>query len=286
MNNSFTVILSDTDINSTTDLTSDFFGTSPRELSTRTPREVYKEVKNKINKEESRDCDELKSDSIEGSHVSRLSEETDKLPIGGSEKAVRSQEFSQDSASIGIQERDTVLGSPRELSTRTCTGITAQHNKTKSGVKVSVTIQTQESALSGCALELTAELKHSSRLRELTTFECDEDYFAAIYSDAKQQIRDLDDSGTRNKMYIGRLHERGTRSTWWADMFMVGITNDAGVLETVFFYHENDEYQIDMNMQLSPKQEAGYHSTGIYGKIVTKKQRLTLSNASFKPFRG
>lgn len=267
------------------------------------PREVYKEVKNKIIKDTSRDCgDETEDDA------SSLEREVMAMPLAALEVPKdRSQEVRSDIRQVRSQERsqgkpqgeitlerteaeDTVLGSPREVysireDNRYITGITAQHNKTKSAMKVSITIQTIDHINNGTAIELTGELKPSDRLRELTDFECDEVYFKKIINDIKEEIRSQPKE-IRQTMFMGRIHERGARATWWADMILVGITNASGVLETLFYYHESDIYQINMDAQLSPKQTELYHSTGLYGRIVTVKPKLTLRNAVAKAFRS
>lgn len=172
---------------------------------------------------------------------------------------------------------------PRELTTRGYTGISVQHSRTRSGVKVSLTIQNAQDALAGEVLELTAELKRHDRLRELKSYDADSYEFARLYSETITELKSLTPDQGRN-ICMGRVHDRGARSAWYADIMVVGTLDDHGRLIRVLVNLEGDEYDIAMDQPLSPRQQEIYHSGGLYGHLKTIRTAPRLSTAKRTPF--
>jgi len=234
-------------------------------------REVYKDKKIKRNKDSSREEHE-EQDSLEVSDETYLLGETPSdigLPV---------------LTSSGQKAFDNVI-TPANISSRALSfsGISVQHCKTKKGIKVAVTLQTPEDAKYSSGLELTAELKQYGRFYELKPYDGDSDSFAIHYAEILNDLKHLKKDG--KNLCIGRLHSRGSRSLWFADLIMVGRLNDNNILETVFLHYENEEYEIMLDGQISPGQALSYHSTGIYGRLEMNKTVPTVATAVRKIFK-
>ena len=217
-----------------------------RELSTR-PRE---QLKNKRIKEQN--------------NVSRSSEETISLTSSLlSETPLKPQE-----AFVNVI-------TPASSYTRAITGINAQHSRTERGVKIMLTMQTAQDRAECGQIHLTAELKRYSRLRELKTYKGDSFEFDEHYRNTIQMIKDLgpEDGGA---FCVGRLHQRGKRDAWVADMMVVARVIDDQI-EQILFYYQTEEYAITMDADMTAQQQEIYHSAGRYGEINTNKPIPTLA---------
>ena len=172
---------------------------------------------------------------------------------------------------------------PATTSSREIVGITAQHVRTERGIKVSFSIQTQAVA-DGTFASLTAELKRHGRLRELKRYSGDSASFEQHYITTINLLKDLTPEEGR-RVCCGRLHERGKRAAWFADMMVVGNLDTSGtVLERVYLYSGLEEYVIEMSEPLSERQVQSYHCAGIYGQIRTNAQAPTLATAARRTF--
>jgi hypothetical protein len=160
--------------------------------------------------------------------------------------------------------------------------VSAQQNKTDAGIKVSITIQTEADAEYGLIAPLTAELKRASKISELIAYGGDCEDFARLYSSTKREIRGAP-KDLKKQMCIGRLHERGKRSAWQADMFMVGHLASINVLDTIIFYYKQQAFEIAMNLPLSSSQATMYHCAGRFGTLVSTKQVPTLATVKRIP---
>lgn len=238
---------------------SDFFSANSRE--------VYKKVKSKKSNDISRECEETPSSEVSGETY---------LLAGGLSDNISSSETS---SSLGFAQKavDNII-TPARTTTRELTGIFAQHARTKSGIKISLTIQTNQDAETGSAISLTAELKRHSRLRELKQYKGDSTDFSLFYIETVNNLKDLTPTEGSN-MCMGRIHERGSRSAWFADMMCVGKLNEEGHMSELIFYYGSEEYLIEFNQELSPKQQLAYHSSGLYGEIRNNRPAPTLATA-------
>jgi hypothetical protein len=240
------------------------------------PREVYKEENNKRN-----------------NYISRSSEETHCVEVSGETYLLASGTSDHDfvSASLGRETSKpqdavvSVITPPRELTSRTFTGISVQHNRSAKGIKVSVTLQTSTDAEQGLVKSLTAELKRHDRIRELKPYEFDTDLFSEFYHQAKLVIKQDEDPEYRRSVCVGRLHERGKRSAWVADMIVVGQLNEDNVLKSVKFFYTDEQYSITLDTAMSPKQATAYYSCGLYGNLKSTRVAPTLNSITSQPFR-
>ena len=219
-------------------------------------REVYKDLKSKIVK-----------------YPSRSSEDTEAILTSSSLglKALKPQE---------VFVNDVT---PASTSSRV-KGITAQHVKTKTGMKLNVAIQTEADAVNGEYVELTAELKRHSRLRELKKYDSDDGYFEELYMGTIETLKALTPEEGRNAC-MGRLHIRGARGHWFANMFVVGKLDDNDVLHTVLLHINGDEFEIILDGILSPRQAELYHNTGLFGSLTKHKPAPRLETAVRKVFK-
>lgn len=218
-------------------------------------REVYKDKKIKREK-----------------HISRSSEDLD---------AMASPSLLAEDVSCQVVVDNT--SPPARTSSRVC-GITAQHVITKTGIKLNVAVQTEADAVDGMYVELTAELKRHSRLRELKHYAPDDADFSELYLNTIQELKKLTPQEGQN-VCLGRLHVRGARGHWFANMMVVGTLNDAGVLQQVLLHINGDEFEIILDGMLSPVQATLYHNTGIYGNITRHKSAPRLETAKRKAFK-
>lgn len=238
------------------------------------PREVSKEVKIKRSKDISRDlCEDIP-------HV-KVSTRPVPCP-----EAVASNPVTSGLSPCSLEEtssRQKAFGNviqPARCRSR-YTGISVQHARTRKGVKLSITLQTADAADLGLCALATAELKRYDRLREVTARDDDSDHFAQYLKTTVEQIRDSQNTCA----CIGRIHERGKRSTWLHDALVVGILQDDSVVQALL-YLEGEEYLIDLGLELSSRQHTHYRSAGIYGHIVNAARAPRLSDLPLTRFGG
>lgn len=165
---------------------------------------------------------------------------------------------------------------PASTSSRSVTGITAQHARTKTGIKISLNIQTANDVATGEYAKITAELKRHDRLRELKRYDGDSPEFEEHYINTIQSVKELKPKEGA-KFCIGRTHARGSRSAWIANVMVLGELNEQDVISRIFFYYNNEEYVIDFDQELSPRQQELYHSCGILGEIKRAQTAPTLN---------
>ena len=191
-----------------------------------------------------------------------------------------------------LQEEMTTTPSPfgevkgREVSssaratTTSCseviTGVSVQHCITETGIKVTCNIQTATDAETGDCVALTAELKRSHRMNQVKKLYQPDTYeFQQLYWQTLEQLKELPVK-QRKSICVGRLHQRGQRAAWVADMFMIAYMNEDRV-ERVYLNANNQEIEITLDGILSPTQTKMYWSTGIYGILRTGKPAPTLA---------
>jgi hypothetical protein len=156
------------------------------------------------------------------------------------------------------------------------TGVSVQHCRTETGIKVACNIQTATDAETGDCVALTAELKRSHRMNQIKKlYEPDRYEFQQLYWQTLEQLRELPVK-QRKSICVGRLHQRGQRAAWVADMFMIAYMNEDRV-ESVYLNANNQEIEIELDGILSPTQTEMYWSTGIYGQLRTGKPAPTLA---------
>jgi len=237
------------------------------------PREVLKDKKIKRYNNISRLSEE--SDLVKVSKETCLLAETASLPSG---QLTSSNTFESATASPG---ESGIVICPRELTSRVA-AVSVQHSKTTKGIKAMVTVQTATQARVGEATRLTAELKRWDRLRELKPYADDSDAFAHMYLDAIEQLKETP-AQNRRSYCIGRLHDRGKRSAWYADMMMLGILDDQDHLKAVILNIEGEEFEIQMDMVLSDRQTM-YHSQGRHGDLKRSQRAPRLATAPSDKF--
>jgi hypothetical protein len=227
---------------------------SRQQLDTENPRELSTRSREQLNNKK------IKKQN----NVSRLSEETISLTSSLlSETPLKPQEaFVSEIA-------------PASSYTRAITGINAQHSRTDRGVKIMLTMQTAHDRAECGQIHLTAELKRYSRLRELKTYRGDSFEFDEHYRNTIQMIKDLGPEAG-GSFCVGRLHQRGKRDAWVADMMVVAKVIDDQI-QQVLFYYQTEEYAIDMDADMTAQQQQIYHSAGRYGEINTRKPIPTLA---------
>jgi hypothetical protein len=225
-------------------------------------------------------------------NISRLSEESDLVKVSNETcllAETSSQPSGQGTSSLSLESGTSCQGesgsviSPRELTSRDhVVAITVQHSKTTKGIKAMVTLQKSSQAAVGEITRLTAELKRWDRLRELRAYSDDSDAFSEMYLGAIEQLKETP-AKSRRSYCIGRLHDRGARSAWYADMMMLGILDDQDHLKTVILNIEGEEFEIHMDVALSDRQSM-YHSQGRHGELKRAKRAPRLSTAPSEKF--
>lgn len=219
-----------------------------------------------------------KKKSKKVNNSSRLSEEQKGLDSVPSCLAVAQ------SLGVGQKAVDNVIAEAATTSSRAITGITAQHVKTDRGIKVSLTVQTQQDIATGEFASLTAELKRHGRLRELKRYSGDSSEFEIHYIDTINVLKELTPKEGR-RICCGRIHQRGKRAAWFADMMVVGNLDATGTyLERIYLYYGLEEYVVEMTEPLSERQSVGYHCNGILGEIKTVAVVPTLTSAPRRTF--
>jgi hypothetical protein len=257
-------------------------GQNPRELVIaktpefqQNPREVLKDKKIKRYNNISRLSEE--SDLVKVSNETCLLAETSSLPIGQLTSSISLE------SGTSCQGRGGNVISPRELASRdSVVAISVQHSKTQKGIKAMVTIQKASQACVGEIIRLTAELKRWDRLRELKPYADDSDAFSDMYLGAIEHLKETP-AKHRRSYCIGRLHDRGARSAWYADMMMLGILDDQDHLKTVILNIEGEEFEIQMDLPLSDRQSM-FHSQGRHGELKRAKRAPRLSTAPSEKF--
>jgi hypothetical protein len=181
-----------------------------------------------------------------------------------------------------------VLGNesgPRELTSRglTLSGITVQHSKTTKGIKLSITLQKVDQASTGDIISVTAELKRNDRLRELKAYSGDTYEFTRHYQDTIENIRVAGDNA-RN-VCIGRVHNRGKRSAWVANMLVVGTLNQQDHIIHILLYYQNEEYEVHLDLPLTTRQAEMFHTSGRYGNLCSGSTAPTLDSLPTTKYR-
>lgn len=240
--------------------TSENTNENSRELTSRS-REVYKDINIKREK-----------------HISRSSEEVEALT--SSPYGIPSGEVSPEGLEEKLEGENN--HEPARTSSRV-TGITAQHVRTKSGIKLNVAIQTEQDAEQGMFVELTAELKRHSRIRELKRYAADDYDFEQYYISVIEEIKKLKPEEGKS-VCMGRFHVRGARGHWFANMMVVGRLDESNVLQEITIHINGDEFEIKLDGELSPNQSRIYYNTGIYGSLKSQKPAPRLETAKRKVF--
>jgi hypothetical protein len=234
-------------------------------------REVYKEEKKERTNYSSRSDEELiHQESLRDSSLAGTSPVmTSATPLVTSSHLL---------SEIVSQELGVSVIAPATSYNRTYTGISIQHNKTKKGIKLSINLQTPADAYNNTILSVTAELKRSDRLREIKEYQYDSDSFKAFVKNTIDEIMAVPKSN-RQHIAAGRAHERGQRSGWYQDVFVTAELDSNNVVKTVYLNLNGEEYQVEMDKELSTSQATMYHSTGIYGELKLVQMAPTLSAA-------
>jgi hypothetical protein len=172
---------------------------------------------------------------------------------------------------------------PREVSSRdlTFSGVTIQHSKTKSGIKLYITLQQPSERDSGDTINITAELKRTDRLRELKAYAQDSYEFTMLYQGLIEQLKDPE----YRSYCIGRTHQRGKRSSWVPDTLVVAYINEQGQIVSANLHYQDEQYNVQLDQDLSKNQINLFHSTGIYGSISRGNQvpsLLSMPKSKFK----
>lgn len=235
-----------------------------RELSSRgniyfsqKPREVSKDKKIKRCKDSSRLSEEQAQAEMPSAPVGRETRDDD-LPI---------------------VEDDNKSADRDNLTSRGYTGISVYHNRTQTGVKVNITLQTAQDAKDGYCIEITGELKQQDRFREIKRYDGDDDYFKQFVEYAIEHYRKEPDNYA-----IGRAHTRGKRDAWFKNTLVVGKLQDQQLAHVVLFL-DSDRYDIPLTMSLNTNQQKYFHSGGIYGSLQTVKSVPSLATAERKRFK-
>lgn len=225
------------------------------------PREVYKDKNIKRYKDNSRNCEEVDrtcpSDPT-GRETSFPNTRPEVLP---------------DPKGVSVQPAAATTS-------RVYSGISVQHAKTDRGTKLFITLQTPEDAADGVWLELTAELKHKTRLREVKRIEYDSDWFDDVIQTAKQYCQDQ-----TSDWYLGRIHNRSKRSAWFQNTLVMAHkqANAAAwkdnVVDTVILILGDERYDIAMTQPLNANQQQYYNSSGYWGKLEKRNAIPTLATA-------
>jgi hypothetical protein len=242
-----------------------------REHSVSEPREVLKDKNIKRYKD-----------------VSRLSEETDCLKVS-SETCLLASTSSSPIGDLDTSVEDLTSSREEDCNNSghartTIRGVSAQHSRTNKGVKVMVNIQTDDDAMSGTVVELTAELKRSDRLRELKPYDEDSVEFDKLYCEMLDTLKDMDPA-QRREYCVGRLHDRGQRDLWYADMFAIGRLDEHEHLYYLLLNIHGQEFEIHMNESMSARQQDSYHSSGRWGNFVKQRRAPTLASAPRKAWK-
>ena len=183
-------------------------------------------------------------------------------------------------SSTGVDPRKPQSGlvsmtQPASLSSR-ISAIQACQSKTARGIKLMLSIQTTADAVQGEYVNVTAELKRQSRLRELKPYLPDDWEFSELFQKIRDGLQSLGPEA--GKPYVmGRMHVRGARGHWLKNMMAVGELNTSDVLQSVCLYLGKEIIDISMAQDnLTTRQSEVYVCAGTYGqlRIVTQAQGL------------
>jgi len=237
------------------------------------PREVYKDENIKRYKDISRDNDA----DIDVGKVSVRPASCPETVV--SKQAAADSVLDPLTSSEGQKAFGSVI-SPAITSSR-YTGISVQHARTKKGIKLTITLQTEEEAKHGYCALVTAELKRYSRLREVKPREQDSDEFRDFLNITKEQIR----INGNQSVCLGRLHQRGKRTAWLYDTLVVG-TLDGDIIREAAIYIEGEVYNITLDQELSRLQQHHYYSVGILGNLKSNQVAPRISDLPRVKFGG
>jgi hypothetical protein len=200
----------------------------------------------------------------------------------------REEQMSLTSSSLGRdlcsqEDLDSVIPPPARTTSR-ITGISIQQVRVDKGLKLNVAIQTEQDAENGEYVELTAELKRHNRFRELKkVYEPDCYEFQQLFLNTIKDLQELKPAEGK-RFAMGRLHIRGARGQWFADMMAIAKLDDNSIAETVILNINGEEFEITLDGVMSPAQEKLYHRTGIFGNLKSQKPAPTLATAKRKTF--
>jgi hypothetical protein len=223
------------------------------------PREECKNKKIKKEKHISRD-------SHEESHLIRPSDPIESASQGVSPEGLEGQ-LSQEEEVLEIAEGEN-------YTSRSYTGIEAFHNKTPKGIKLNLAFQTAEDAELGACVKLTGELKRQDRFRELGEYAGDEEYFKEFVNEVKKFYQ----KDKTSDWCMGRVHARGKRDAWFANIIVVGKLVDSKITE-VMIWIESEKYEFNLDLALNSNQQEFYHSGGRFGSIKSIKKVPSLRTA-------
>lgn len=176
-----------------------------------------------------------------------------------------SDKVSFESVTSSLGESGIVI-CPRELPTR-WSGISVHYVRTKKGVKIGISLQKPEWVSQGRTLQITAELKRYDRLREVKALADDSEFFCEYLAGVKQLLHTERD----RTACLGRAHQRGARKAWIQDTLVLTHLRDH-TISSVTIYIEGEQFNVEMNHEMSEQQTRVYHSTGIHGRIVFNRR--------------
>lgn len=238
-------------------------------------REGYKDKKSERFKHSSRDC--------EDDELGKVAVRPASWP-----EAAASGPMAFDSV-ISPRKSQEAVGNgstPREFNSR-YSGISVQHANTKQGIKLYITLQCPEWRDEGQCQLVTAELKRFDRLREVKARIEDSEIFAKYLDHTKQSIQQgaIDNQSIKKTVCLGRLHQRNRRSKWLYDTLAVGFMDQDKIFR-VMLYLEGEEYEINLDRDMSDNQRDKYLSHGYYGDIKQARSVPRLNDLPLHKFGG
>jgi hypothetical protein len=249
-------------------------GTSNRDqgLNLHRPRDLSKDKKTKRQKDISRYSDE-------SSRPNLLSAPDGKETSSPSPEGLGAQWSEQrDQVAEQLGKEDGQWGSGRtmaaETSSRAYNWISVQHSRTRRGCKLAINLQNSELVQTGEIFELTAELKHPSRTREMRRNEHDDSFFQQATPHLIDHYRQLE-----GEWYLGRVHDRGARSQWKSNTLVAGLMRDNRIVAVVLHLDE-ETYSLDMDQEVSFRQQAYYHSSGYWGQLIRRSPQSLHRNTA------
>ena len=212
--------------------------------------------------------------------VSRICEENQiglpSAPVGGE---TAGSGVSPEGKREGQEAERGIDTTTREnITSRAFTGLSAYHCKTKTGVKINISLQSQLAAREGTLLEVTAELKRKSRFRELKDYAADTDTFKRFARQCVDHYRSLP-----GDWCVGRAHERGKRGLWFTDFLVIGLMENDEI-SSVQIWIDDDCYDIPMTLDLNSNQTPFYHTGGILGSLRSGKTAPSIHTAKRRAF--
>lgn len=216
--------------------------------------------------------EECKHKNIETEkHISRSSEESNQTcPSDAFD--IASLEVSPEG--LAVTGEGVVLSARENYTSRVYTGIETFHNRTAKGIKINLTLQSAVDAESGACIKLTGELKRQDRFREIADYAGDADYFKQFVVALKQAYQ----KDRQQQWCIGRVHARGRRSQWFANVIVLAQLVDNVVVD-VRVWIEHEDYAFNLDLALNTNQQQYYHTGGRYGSIRSNPVVPTLHTA-------